>query len=74
MSAWNTDGMAAALSETTGQVVQEQASAPVDESNKAQLHGWAPKQAYDYESYAKSSQELKEAQVAFTGKKITQTT
>lgn len=71
MSAWNTDNMALALPETAGDASRGEASGqPAVEPtnpNKAQEFGWAPKVAYDYESYAKSNKELMEAQAAFTG-------
>ena len=73
MSTWNTDDMALALPETAGDASHNEASAqPAVEPtnpNKAQEYGWAPKVAYDYESYAKSNKELMEAQAAFTGNK-----
>lgn len=74
MSAWNTDEMASALPESSGEVVQDQTPTKSEESGptKAQLHGWAPVQAYDYESYNKSNKALMEAQAEFTGKKTVQ--
>jgi ATP-dependent RNA helicase DDX3X len=73
MSTWNTDDMALALPEAAGDARQNEVSAqPAAEPtnpNKAQEFGWAPKVAYDYESYVKSNKELMEAQAAFTGNK-----
>ena len=75
MSTWNTDDMASALPKTgpeTG-VDAGHNNAPLQPAavpanpNKAQELGWAPKVAYDYESYAKSNKELMEAHIAFTG-------
>jgi hypothetical protein len=65
MSGWTND-MASALPDTTQ---TDAPPAPAAEANTIdpQAHGWAPKMAYDYESYTKSNKDLMAAQAEFTG-------
>jgi hypothetical protein len=66
MSAWTSD-IAAALPDNDNAAVQTDAPAEAAAPDtRAQDHGWAPKSAYDYETYLKSATDLADAQAVFT--------